>query len=41
MLVFGPFIVGLCKLARKPVVLRIFGGGFGDYYFARAGSGKE
>ena len=35
MLVVGPFIVALCKLARKPVVLRIFGGGFGDYYFAQ------
>ena len=35
MLVIGPFIVALCRLARKPVVLRIFGGGFGDYYFAQ------
>jgi glycosyltransferase involved in cell wall biosynthesis len=34
MLAFGPLIVGLCKLARRPVALRIFGGGFGDYYLS-------
>jgi len=28
----GPTIVGLCKLAGKPIVLRIFGGSFGDFY---------
>lgn len=31
----GPAIFALCRLAGKPVVLRAFGGGFGDYYFAQ------
>jgi glycosyltransferase involved in cell wall biosynthesis len=34
-LIFGPLILGLCRLARRPLVLRIFGGGFGDYYLAQ------
>lgn len=32
---FGPLILGLCRLARRPLVLRIFGGGFGDHYLAQ------
>lgn len=32
MFTFGPFIVALCRLAGKPVVVRVFGGGFGDFY---------
>jgi glycosyltransferase involved in cell wall biosynthesis len=36
MVAFGPLVVALCRLARRPVVLRVFGGGFGDY-FARQG----
>ncbi len=32
MFLFGPFIVVLCKLTRKPTVLRVFGGSFGDFY---------
>ena len=35
MLAFGPLVLALARLAGKPVVLRIFGGGFGDYYAAR------
>jgi glycosyltransferase involved in cell wall biosynthesis len=35
MFLFGPLIVGLGKLARKPTVLRIFGGSFGDFYRSR------
>jgi len=35
MVAFGPWIVTLCKLARRPVVLRLFGGSFGDFYAAR------
>ena len=31
----GPAILALCRLAGKPVVLRPFGGGFGDYYLAQ------
>ena len=31
----GPAILALCRLAGKPVVLRPFGGGFGDFYFAQ------
>jgi len=31
----GPLILGLCRLVRRPLVLRIFGGGFGDYYLAQ------
>jgi glycosyltransferase involved in cell wall biosynthesis len=34
MFTIGPVIVALCRLARKPVVLRVFGGGFGDFYLA-------
>ena len=32
MFLFGPFIVGLSRLARMPTVLRVFGGSFGDFY---------
>ena len=31
----GPAILALCRLAGKPVVLRAFGGGFGDHYLAQ------
>lgn len=37
MALFGPVIVGLGKLFRKPVILRIFGGSFGDLYEKQAG----
>lgn len=40
MFLFGPLIVGLCKLVNRPTVLRIFGGSFGDYYQAQSGLGK-
>jgi Glycosyltransferase len=32
MVLFGPFIVGLSRLLGTPIVLRIFGGSFGDFY---------
>lgn len=32
MFTMGPLVVVLCRLAGKPVVLRPFGGGFGDFY---------
>lgn len=35
MFTIGPFIVTLCRLAQKPIVLRVFGGGFGDFYLAQ------
>ncbi len=31
----GPAIVTVCRLARRPVILRVFGGGFGDFYLSR------
>lgn len=31
----GPAILVLGRLARRPVILRVFGGGFGDYYLSR------
>lgn len=37
---FGPLIVAICRLARRPVILRIFGGSFGDYYRARGPIGR-
>jgi glycosyltransferase involved in cell wall biosynthesis len=33
---FGPFIVAMSKLGRTPIVLRIFGGSFGDYYLEQS-----
>jgi glycosyltransferase involved in cell wall biosynthesis len=32
MFLFGPIVVLFCKIARKPVILRVFGGSFGDAY---------
>jgi glycosyltransferase involved in cell wall biosynthesis len=37
---FGPFIVALSRLARRKVMVRIFGGSFGDYYQARGRLGR-
>jgi glycosyltransferase involved in cell wall biosynthesis len=37
MVLLGPVIVGLCRLARTPVVLRIFGGSF-DARYERSGT---
>jgi glycosyltransferase involved in cell wall biosynthesis len=34
MFLFGPLIVALGKLLRMPIVLRVFGGSFGDFYQA-------
>jgi glycosyltransferase involved in cell wall biosynthesis len=30
MLLFGPVVVMLCRVARRPCILRVFGGSFGD-----------
>ena len=35
MYMFAPLVVVLCKVARKPVILRVFGGSFGDYYLRK------
>jgi len=32
MFLVGPLVVALCRLMGRPVVLRPFGGGFGDFY---------
>jgi glycosyltransferase involved in cell wall biosynthesis len=40
MYVFGPIIVAMAKIARVPIVLRIFGGSFGDFYEQRNSVGK-
>jgi glycosyltransferase involved in cell wall biosynthesis len=32
MLLFGPIVLALCKIARRPAIFRIFGGSFGDVY---------
>lgn len=32
MFMMAPLVVTLAKLARKPVVLRVFGGSYGDFY---------
>jgi glycosyltransferase involved in cell wall biosynthesis len=32
MFLFGPVVVALCKIARRPSILRVFGGSFGDAY---------
>jgi glycosyltransferase involved in cell wall biosynthesis len=36
----GPAILVLCRLARRPVILRVFGGGFGDFYLSRGRLGR-
>lgn len=35
MLRFGPLMLGLCRVAGRPLILRMFGGGFGDEYLAQ------
>ena len=35
MFLFGPCVVMLARLARRPVILRFFGGSFGDFYGTR------
>jgi glycosyltransferase involved in cell wall biosynthesis len=35
MFLFGPLIVGLARLMRRPLILRFFGGSFGDFYETR------
>jgi len=32
MLLFGPIVLLLCRMAGKPTILRVFGGSFGDSY---------
>jgi len=36
MFLFGPAVVALAKIARKPSILRVFGGSFGDAYRAQS-----
>lgn len=40
MFMFGPIIVSLSRAFRKPAVLRVFGGSFGDFY-AQQGTMKR
>lgn len=40
MFLFGPVIVFIARLARKPLILRMFGGSFGDFYAKRGRVGK-
>jgi glycosyltransferase involved in cell wall biosynthesis len=35
MVTFGPIVVALCRMTRRPIVLRLFGGSFGDYWMSR------
>lgn len=35
MFLFGPLMFALCRVAGRPLVLRPFGGGFGDFYFGQ------
>ncbi|MEO8019665.1 MAG: glycosyltransferase family 4 protein [Pseudomonadota bacterium] len=37
MVMFAPWILAMCRLFRRPVILRLFGGSFGDY-FASSGT---
>lgn len=37
MFLFGPIVVAFCKIARKPSILRVFGGSFGDAYRMQSG----
>ncbi len=37
---FGPVVVLLGRVMRKPVILRVFGGSFGDYYKRKGRIGK-
>lgn len=32
---FGPIVVAICRLARRPIIIRVFGGSFGDFYGTR------
>jgi len=36
----GPAIVAMCRLAGRPVILRVFGGGFGDFYLSLGAAGR-
>lgn len=38
---FGPLIVALCRFAGKPIIIRVFGGSFGDFYEARRILGRK
>jgi glycosyltransferase involved in cell wall biosynthesis len=40
MFLFGPCVVMLARLARRPVILRFFGGSFGDFYLGRGRIGQ-
>ena len=40
MFLMAPMLMMLARLARKPVVLRLFGGSFGDFYAAQGAFGR-
>jgi glycosyltransferase involved in cell wall biosynthesis len=40
MLLFGPLLHLLARLAGKPILLRLFGGSFGDYFGSRGALGR-
>ena len=40
MFLFGPVVVALCKIARRPSILRVFGGSFGDAYRSQSAMRK-
>jgi glycosyltransferase involved in cell wall biosynthesis len=40
MLLFGPIVLALCKIARKPSIFRVFGGSFGETYRNQSAIGK-
>lgn len=40
MFLFAPWIVLLAKLVGRPVILRIFGGSFGDFYVSRGAAAR-
>lgn len=40
MLLFGPVVMALCKIAGKPTIFRVFGGSFGETYRKQSWIGK-
>lgn len=41
MFLFGPCVVAICRVVARPVILRVFGGSFGDFYQARGPLGRK
>lgn len=38
---FGPFVLLICRVMGRPLILRVFGGSFGDFYHARGTFGRK